>query len=90
VNKQQLIDQISVTADVSKVVAGKALDAFIDSITSSLAQGDSVNLVGFGAFTVRHRPERTGRNPQSGKPVAISARNTPTFRAGKALKESVN
>ncbi|AKH89726.1 nucleoid-associated protein HU-beta [Edwardsiella tarda] len=89
-NKSQLIDKIAEGADISKAAAGRALDAFIASVTESLQQGDAVALVGFGTFDVRERAARTGRNPQTGKEIEISAAKVPGFRAGKALKDAVN
>jgi DNA-binding protein HU-beta len=61
-----------------------------DAITSSLKAGNSVSLVGFGSFNVKDRPARTGRNPQTGAPIQIAAARVPSFKAGKALKDSVN
>ncbi|WP_230116433.1 nucleoid-associated protein HU-beta [Serratia marcescens] len=89
-NKSQLIDKIAAGADISKVAAGRALDAVIASVTDSLKAGDDVALVGFGSFTVRERSARTGRNPQTGKEIKIAAAKVPAFRAGKALKDAVN
>ncbi|MTD27103.1 nucleoid-associated protein HU-beta [Erwinia sorbitola] len=89
-NKSQLIDKIAANADISKAAAGRVLDAFISSVTESLQAGDEVALVGFGTFSVRERAERTGRNPQTGKEITIAAGKVPGFRAGKALKDSVN
>lgn len=89
-NKQELIENIAVSADITKAAAGRALDSVIDSITDSLKGGDSVVLVGFGTFSVRQRAARTGRNPQTGAEIQISAANVPAFKAGKALKDSVN
>ena len=89
-NKQELIDQISKQADITKVAAAKVVDAFTDSITAALKEGDSVTLIGFGTFTVTARAARTGRNPQTGKALKISARKAPGFRAGKALKDALN
>ncbi|GAB7205475.1 hypothetical protein OS21_19660 [Dickeya oryzae] len=66
------------------------LDAIIGSVTESLKAGDDVALVGFGTFSVRERAARTGRNPQTGKEISIPAAKVPGFRAGKALKDSVN
>ena len=66
-NKQELIENIAVSADITKAAAGRALDSVIDSITGSLKGGDSVVLVGFGTFSVRKRAARTGRNPQTGR-----------------------
>ena len=72
-NKSELIDAIAASADIPKAVAGRALDAVIDSITGALKDGDSVVLVGFGTFAVKERAARTGRNPQTGKPIEIEA-----------------
>jgi DNA-binding protein HU-beta len=90
VNKSQLIDKIAADADISKAAAGRVLDAIIGSVTESLKAGDDVALVGFGTFSVRERAARTGRNPQTGKEISIPAAKVPGFRAGKALKDSVN
>jgi DNA-binding protein HU-beta len=90
VNKSELIDAIAASADLSKASAGRALDAALDAITGALKDGDSVALVGFGTFAVKARAARTGRNPQTGKPIEIKAANVPGFKAGKALKDAVN
>lgn len=89
-NKSELIDTIAESADISKSSAGRALDAVIDAVSVSLKKGDPVSLVGFGTFSVKHRPARTGRNPQTGAEIQISAANIPNFKAGKALKDAVN
>lgn len=89
-NKSELIDTIAEGADISKAAAGNALESAIEAISQSLKKGDSVSLVGFGTFTVKHRPARMGRNPRTGEALQISAANVPGFKAGKALKESVN
>jgi len=89
-NKSELIDAVAKSADLSKASAGRAIDATVAAITSSLKNGDSVTLIGFGTFKVSHRAARTGRNPQTGKELKIAARKAPAFTAGKALKETVN
>lgn len=89
-NKSELIDAIAEEADLSKASAGRALDAAIDSITSSMKKGDSVTLVGFGTFTVRSRAAREGRNPQTGETIQIKAAKVPAFKPGKALKDAIN
>ncbi|APX93222.1 bacterial nucleoid protein HU beta subunit [Franzmannia pantelleriensis] len=89
-NKSELIEAIAASADIPKAAASRALDAMVDSVTDSLKKGDSVSLVGFGTFTVKERAARTGRNPQTGQPIEISAAKVPSFKAGKALKDSVN
>jgi|TARA_B100000497_G_scaffold22602_1_gene26511 DNA-binding protein HU-beta len=90
VNKQELIENIAESADITKAAAGRALDSMIDSVTGALKEGDSVVLVGFGTFTVRDRAARTGRNPQTGEEIQIAAAKVPAFKAGKALKDAVN
>ncbi|ANF57714.1 nucleoid-associated protein HU-beta [Halotalea alkalilenta] len=89
-NKSELIEAIAASADIPKAAATRALDAMIDSVTDSLKKGDTVALVGFGTFTIKERAARTGRNPQTGKPIEISAAKVPSFKAGKALKDAVN
>ncbi|MGJ7456215.1 HU family DNA-binding protein [Halomonas sp. MA07-2] len=89
-NKSELIEAIAASADIPKAAAARALDAMVDTVTESLKKGDSVSLVGFGTFQVKERAARTGRNPQTGQPIEISAAKVPSFKAGKALKDSVN
>ncbi|BCJ07616.1 DNA-binding protein HU-beta [Pseudomonas sp. RtIB026] len=89
-NKGELIDAIASAADVSKVQAARSLNAFLEAVTAALKSGDSVTLVGFGTFAVTDRPERTGRNPQTGKELKIPAAKKPGFKAGSHLKEAVN
>ena len=89
-NKSELIDKVAASADIPKAVAGRALDAVIESITRALQEGESVVLVGFGTFAVKDRAARTGRNPQTGNPIEIAAAKIPGFKAGKALKDAVN
>lgn len=88
-NKNDLIEQIAVSADITKAKAALALDAFIDSVTTSLKKGEDVALSGFGTFTVFDRAERTGRNPKTGEAITIAASKQPKFRAGKNLKDAV-
>ena len=89
-NKSELIHAIAASADISKAAAGRALDAVTESITQALKKSDQVALVGFGTFVVKERAARTGRNPQTGKPIEIAAAKIPSFKAGKALKDAVN
>ena len=74
---------------MSKKEATAAVDAMIDSITKAMKKGDKVSLVGFGSFSVKKRKARTGRNPQTGKPIKIKAKKVPAFSAGKDLKDAV-
>jgi DNA-binding protein HU-beta len=90
VNKTQLVDQLAEKADISKAAAGRALDAFTDTVTAALKDGDQVALVGFGTFSVRDRAARSGRNPQTGQTIQIAAAKVPAFKAGKALKDACN
>ena len=89
-NKNELVDAIAEEADLSKASAGRALDAEINAITGALTKQDTVSLVGFGTFSVKHRAAREGRNPRSGETIQIKASNAPGFKAGKALKDAVN
>ncbi|MDZ7853002.1 MAG: HU family DNA-binding protein [Pseudomonadota bacterium] len=89
-NKSELVEAIAASADIPKAAASRALDAMVETVTDSLKKGDSVSLVGFGTFQVKERAARTGRNPQTGQPIEISAAKVPSFKAGKALKDSVN
>ena len=89
-NKGQLVDKIAVGADISKTSAGRALDSLMGAVTSELTNSGDVALVGFGTFKVSARAARKGRNPQTGAEIQISASNVPSFKAGKALKDSVN
>ena len=77
-------------AGLSKKDAEKALVAFIDTVTAELQSGEKVQIVGFGGFEVRKRPARMARNPRTGEQIKIAASKAPVFKAGKALKESVN
>jgi DNA-binding protein HU-beta len=89
-NKTELINAIADHAELSKVDAGRALDAVTSQIKRALKKGDDVSLVGFGTFVVRKRAARQGRNPKTGAPLRIAAGKTPGFKAGKALKDAVN
>ncbi len=88
-NKTELVDAVAKSADISKVVAGKAVDAVVESITGALKKGDKVTLIGFGTFEVRQRAARSGRNPRTGEEIKIKATKVPAFKAGKKLKEAV-
>ena len=90
VNKTQLVEKIAENSDLSKAAAGRALDAFIEAVSGTLQSGDQVALVGFGTFSVRTRAARTGRNPKTGDEIQIAEAKVPSFKAGKALKESCN
>ncbi|NOZ09675.1 MAG: HU family DNA-binding protein [Gammaproteobacteria bacterium] len=89
-NKAELIDLIAESADISKSAATKALDAVVEGVTTTLQKDETLTIVGFGTFSVSHRPQRTGRNPQTGEAITIKASNAPKFKAGKALKDALN
>jgi DNA-binding protein HU-beta len=89
-NKSELIAKIAEGADITKASAGRALHSLIDSVTTELASGGDVALVGFGTYKVNDRAARTGRNPQTGAEIQILAAKVPAFKAGKALKDAVN
>ena len=89
-NKSELIDHIAEKADLSKAAAGRALEALIAGVKTTLKKGGSVSLVGFGTFAVTKRAARSGRNPRTGATIKIKAAKVPKFRAGKALKDAVN
>ena len=89
-NKTELVAAIAETAGIAKKDAEKALAAFVDTVSAELKKGEKIQLVGFGTFEVRERAARTGINPQSGAKIKIAASKNPVFKAGKALKDSVN
>ena len=89
-NKGELIDAVAAAAGLSRADATKAVDGTLDSITSALAGGGSVSLVGFGTFSVKSRAARMGRNARTGEAIQIAASKVPGFKAGKALKDAVN
>ena len=89
-NKKDLVNHITEQADINKEQATAAVNAIVESITSALADGDDVSLVGFGTFKVTHRAAREGRNPKTGEAIQIAASKSPTFKAGKELKAQVN
>ena len=89
-NKSELISAIGTQTGFSKKDAEKALNATVEAITEAMSADDKVQIVGFGSFEVRSRPERMARNPRTGEEIKIDACKAPVFKAGKALKDSVN
>lgn len=89
-NKNDLVAAVASRTGLSKTDAAKAVDGFIDAVTAALKKGTEVRLVGFGTFSVSRRAATTGRNPRTGERIQIPASNQPKFKAGKALKASVN
>ena len=89
-NKAELVAAMSDKAQLSKKDAEAALKAFTDVVAEELKKGEKIQLVGFGTFEVAERAARTGRNPQTGAEMKIAASKAPKFKAGKALKDSIN
>ena len=89
-NKTELISVIAAKSGLSKKDSEKALTAAVDAIAEALVAGDKVQLVGFGAFEVKTRAARTGRNPKTNAAIEIPASKIPQFKAGKALKDAVS
>ena len=88
-NKAELINAVSEKAGLSKRDSELAVSAAIDVITDCLSQGDKAQLVGFGAFEVRERAQRKGRNPKTKEEIDIPASKVPVFKPGKLLKDIV-
>ncbi len=88
-NKAELINAVAEKAGLSKKDTETAVNAVIDTIAAALAAGDKVQLVGFGAFEVKARAERIGRNPKTKESIKIPASKVPVFKPGKALKDTV-
>ncbi len=89
-NKADLVAAMAEKAGVSKEDAEASLKAFTDVVAEELKKGEKIQLVGFGTFEVSERAARTGRNPQTGAEMTIAASKAPKFKAGKALKDSLN
>ena len=89
-NKTELAAAMAERAEISKKDAEAALKAFTDVVAEELKKGEKIQLVGFGTFEVSERAARTGRNPQTGAEMTIAASKAPKFKAGKALKDSIN
>lgn len=89
-NKADLVAAMAEKARVSKKDAEASLKAFTDVVAEELKKGEKIQLVGFGTFEVSERAARTGRNPQTGAEMTIAASKAPKFKAGKALKDSLN
>lgn len=88
-NKTDLAAAVAAKTGMTKKDAEKFVNVTIDTLMDALANGDKVQLVGFGTFEVKERPARVGRNPRTGEPTQIAASRQPAFKAGKALKDSV-
>ncbi len=89
-NKGELIAALAAKTETTKKEAEVALNGVLDVIAESMAKGDKVQLIGFGTFEAKDRPARVARNPRTGEAVKIAACKAPAFKAGKALKDSMN
>ena len=89
-NKKEFIAQVADTAGLTKKYAGAAVEATLKTISDELANGGSVQFIGFGAFSTSIRAERQGVNPATGKAITIKSATVPKFKAGAALKAAVN
>jgi DNA-binding protein HU-beta len=90
VNKADLIEKIAKDADINKTQADAAINSVLSSVEGELKKGGRITLVGFGTFSVGNRKARTGRNPQTGKPIKIAAKKVAKFSPGAELKSAVN
>ncbi len=86
--KSELVAAVS-AAGIEKKTAALAVDTVLNSIGDTLANGESVALIGFGTFSIKERPERQGHNPSNGETITIPASKSIVFKAGKNLKEKV-
>lgn len=89
-NKGEIVNAIAAKTGMSKKDSETILNSFVEAVTEALVKGEKVQLVGFGNFEVRARPARTARNPRTGEEIKVKASKAPVFKAGKALKDSVN
>ena len=89
-NKTELIEKIAVAADLSKGDAKKALEATIEAIKNALVEGDKVQLIGFGTFSVNERPAREGINPATKEKIAIAAKKVAKCKAGAEFADALN
>lgn len=88
--KAELVEAVATAAGLTKADATRAIDAVFATITGALKEGNKVPVAGFGTFSVSNKKGYTARNPRTGEPVKVAARNAVAFKAGTALKEAVN
>ena len=93
-NKSDLVDALAEHTGMTKADAGRAIDALFSTdngiFAGALNKGDRVQITGFGTFEAKQRKARTGRNPRTGETIQIAASKTPSFKAGKGLKDAIN
>lgn len=88
-NKTELIEKIAVGAELSKADAKKAFEATIEAIKNALVEGDKIQLIGFGTFSVSERPAREGINPATKEKITIAAKKVAKFKAGAELADAI-
>ena len=88
-NKTELIEKIALGAELSKADAKKALEATIEAIKNALVDGDKIQLIGFGTFSVSERPAREGINPATKEKITIAAKKVAKFKAGAELADAI-
>lgn len=84
-NKAELVTAMAEKSGLTKAAAEKALNSFMEAVSTSMKKGERVGLVGFGSFSVAERSARTGRNPQTGKEITIPAKKVVKFKPGADL-----
>ena len=89
-NKTELVKKVAAETEMTQKQAAAALESVLGAIQDAVAAGDSVSLIGFGTFSLKCREAHEGRNPATGETMTFAASKTPVFKAGKALKDSVN
>ena len=88
-NKSDIVARVAHRTSLSRAQAQDALNAVFEVIQDGLSNGDTITLIGFGTFSTKSRAARTGRNPRTGQRMAIAASKTPSFKAGKSLRDAV-
>ena len=89
-NKTQLVQAVAKESRLSRADAARAVDAWVDTVQTTLKKGDEVMITGFGKFSVTKRPARRGRNPATGEQIRIRASKSPRFSAGASLRQAVS
>ena len=88
-NKSDIAARVASRTSLSKAQAHDAMNAVLEAIRDGLSDGETVTLIGFGTFSLKKRSARSGRNPRTGQDIAIAASTTPSFKAGKDLRDAV-
>lgn len=89
-HKKELVEAVAQRTGKSQKDVKETLEAVISTINETMKKGEKVTLIGFGTFSSNERPERMGRNPQTGKPMKIKKKKVVKFKAGAELSKSVN